>query len=114
MGERLRVVELFAGIGGGAAAISDRAEFVVAVETDQDALAVYRHNFSNPCSDQPVESLSTEWFRDRAADLWWMSPPGLPYVHAGLRRELADPRAQGLLRRQFVQVDDFRLHRFSV
>ncbi|MBC8354615.1 MAG: DNA cytosine methyltransferase [Planctomycetes bacterium] len=97
MAERFRVLELFAGIGGCAAAIGELADIVTAVETDQDALAIYRHNFSHPTCDQPVESLSTRWFRDRAADVWWMSPPVLPYVHAGLRRELDDARSNGIL-----------------
>jgi site-specific DNA-cytosine methylase len=97
MAQRLRVLELFAGIGGCAAAISARADVVAAVESDQEALAVYRHNFENPTCDRPVESLATEWFRDCAADVWWMSPPVLPYVCAGLRRELDDPRSKGLL-----------------
>lgn len=97
MAERLRVLELFAGIGGCAAAICDRAEVVTAVDSDKDALAVYRHNFSNPTCDEPIESLPTEWFRACAADVWWMSPPTLPYSHAGVTRELDDARAKSLL-----------------
>ena len=97
MAQRLRVLEMFAGIGGCAAAIGARADVVTAVESDQEALAVYRRNFANPTCDQPVESLPTEWFRAAEADVWWMSPPVLPYVSAGLRREIDDPRSQGLL-----------------
>jgi site-specific DNA-cytosine methylase len=97
MAQRLRVLELFAGIGGCAAAIGSRADVVAAVESDQEALDVYRHNFEHPTCEQPVESLPTEWFRACAADVWWMSPPVLPYVSAGLRREIDDPRSKGLL-----------------
>ncbi|HRX77526.1 MAG TPA: DNA cytosine methyltransferase [Pirellulaceae bacterium] len=97
MAQQLRVLELFAGIGGCAAAIGGKAEVVSAVDSDQEAISVYRHNFANATIDQPVESLTTKWFRDCAADVWWMSPPVLPYVHAGLRREIDDARAKGLL-----------------
>ncbi|MCA9121795.1 MAG: DNA cytosine methyltransferase [Planctomycetaceae bacterium] len=97
MAEKLTVLELFAGIGGCAAAIAGNAEIVTAVETAHDALTVYRHNFVSPTLDQPVESLPENWFREFRAAVWWMSPPVLPFVNAGLRRELDDPRAKALL-----------------
>ena len=107
MAQRLRVLELFAGIGGCAAAVSARADVVTAVETDPEAITIYRDNFEFPFCDQPVESLPSEWFRNCAADVWWMSPPVLPYVHAGLRRELDDPRSKGLLH-VFEQVQTIK------
>jgi DNA (cytosine-5)-methyltransferase 1/tRNA (cytosine38-C5)-methyltransferase len=97
MAERLRVLELFSGIGGCAAAIGAKAEVVAAVDSDQEAISVYQHNFSHATYKQPVEALPTKWFRDHVADVWWMSPPVLPYVHAGLKREVDDARAKGLL-----------------
>lgn len=97
MSERLRVLELFSGIGGCATAIGERAKIVAAVDTDPAARIVYANNFISPICEQPAESLPTEWFREQAADVWWLSPPTLPYVHAGLWRELDDPRSNGLL-----------------
>ncbi len=94
MAERLRVLELFAGIGGCAAAIGDRADIVAAVDTDPAARSVYQHNVSHPVHADPIESLSTKWFQGQAADVWWLSPPTLPLAHAGLRRELDDDRAK--------------------
>ncbi|MFV1968628.1 MAG: DNA cytosine methyltransferase [Pirellulaceae bacterium] len=60
MADRLRVLKLFAGVGGGAVAISDKANIVAAVETDEGALAIYRHNFSHPIRNQAVRSLPPE------------------------------------------------------
>lgn len=97
MAKRLSVLELFAGIGGCATAIGARADIVAAVDSDPEAIAVYRHNFTSPTLDLPVESLPLEWFCKCNADVWWMSPPVLPYVSAGLRRELQDPRSKALL-----------------
>ncbi len=97
MPKQLRVLELFAGIGGCAAAIGSRAEIVAAVDTDPAARVVYEHNFAHPFCAEPIESLSSQWFQEQAADVWWMSPPTSPYAYAGLSRELDDPRSKAIL-----------------
>jgi site-specific DNA-cytosine methylase len=97
VGNRLRVLELFAGIGGCAAAVGDAAEFVAAIDINPQALAVYRHNFSHPTICSTIEPLPAESFRAWNADLWWLSPPCQPYTHKGKQRDLADPRAAALL-----------------
>lgn len=97
MGERLRVLELFCGIGGFAAALGDAGEIATAVDIDQVALSVYRHNFPHVAQAHTIESLPAEWFAEQNADLWWMSPPCQPYTSRGSRREFDDPRSEPLL-----------------
>lgn len=98
MPHRLRVLELFCGIGGCAAAVGDRVHIVAAVDINSIALAVHRLNFpSPPLHVRTIESLPAAWYRDREADLWWLSPPCQPYTSRGRRRDLHDDRAQGLL-----------------
>ena len=72
---RLRVLELFCGIGGCAAALGERAEIVAAVDINQVALSVYRQNYRHPVQVCEIESLPADLCRAWAADLWWLSPP---------------------------------------
>lgn len=98
MPNRLRVLELFCGIGGCAAALGDRAQIVAAVDINQVALSVYRRNFpSPPVHVRTIESLPAGWYRNQAADLWWLSPPCQPYTSRGRRLDLRDDRTQALL-----------------
>lgn len=97
MSGRLRVLELFCGIGGCAAALGDDAEVVAAVDIDQAALAVYAHNFAHPVENRTIESLPATVYRQWNADLWWLSPPCQPFTARGLRGDLADPRSAALL-----------------
>jgi DNA (cytosine-5)-methyltransferase 1 len=87
----LSILELYAGIGGCAAAVDGCAEVVAAVDQNRKALAVYRHNFGHRTLPQTVESLPDNVLA--AADLWWLSPPCQPYTRRGLGRDLADRRA---------------------
>jgi site-specific DNA-cytosine methylase len=93
---RIRVLELYCGIGGCAAAMHDKAEVVSAVDIDCDALDVYRTNFPHPTLRRTLESLPAAFFGHANADLWWMSPPCQPYTQRGRHRDLDDPRAQSL------------------
>jgi len=98
MPTRLRVLELFCGIGGCAAALDDRASIVAAVDINAIALAVHRLNLSSlPLHVRTIESLPAAWYRERPADLWWLSPPCQPYTSRGRKLDLDDDRAQGLL-----------------
>ncbi|MCU0872524.1 MAG: DNA cytosine methyltransferase, partial [Pirellulaceae bacterium] len=98
MPNRLRVLELFCGIGGCAAALGDRASIAAAVDINPIALSVHRRNFlSPPVHVRTIESLPAGWYRDLAADLWWLSPPCQPYTSRGRQLDLRDDRAQGLL-----------------
>ncbi|HPM79468.1 MAG TPA: DNA cytosine methyltransferase [Candidatus Anammoximicrobium sp.] len=97
MADRFRVLELFCGIGGCAAALGERAEIVAAVDINQVALSVYRHNFRHPVQVRAIESLPAQVCREYEADLWWMSPPCQPYTVRGRRLDVDDPRAESLL-----------------
>lgn len=92
-----RVLELFCGIGGLAAAVAGRAEVVAAVDQNRIALDVYAGNFPHPVHPLAVESIPATAWRAWNADLWWMSPPCRPFTSRGQRRDLDDPRARGLV-----------------
>ncbi len=94
-GERLKVLELFCGIGGCAAALDDRVDIVAAVDISETALAVYRQNFSHQTFARTIESISAQQFCQWDADLWWLSPPCQPFTRRGKQRDLADPRCAG-------------------
>lgn len=97
MSDRLRVLELFCGIGGCAASLGDSADVVAAVDINRDALAVYSHNFSHATYTRAIESLPASWLAEQDADLWWMSPPCQPYTRRGSQRDLKDPRSAAFL-----------------
>jgi len=93
----LRVLELFCGIGGCAAALGERARVVAAVDQSRQALRVYTANFSHPVHPVTVESIPDQTWRAWRADLWWMSPPCRPFTTRGRQRDMDDPRAGGLV-----------------
>ena len=92
----LRVLELFCGIGGCAAALPAQAQVVAAVDIDRRALAVYGHNFPHPRWCRAIESLRVAEVAALGADLWWLSPPCQPHTRRGHGRDLDDPRSAGL------------------
>lgn len=91
----MRVLELFAGIGGFAAAFPD-LKIVAAVDIDCSAREVYSNNFKHPFSVKEISSLSLEWFARTDTDFWWMSPPCTPFTRRGAKRDLEDPRSDAL------------------
>jgi site-specific DNA-cytosine methylase len=93
----LRVLELFCGIGGCAAALGSRAQVVTAVDIHPGLLSIYRHNFHFPTSVRTIESMADHEFRAGEVDLWWLSPPCQPYTRRGRQRDAADPRAAAVL-----------------
>ncbi len=96
-GRRPRVLELYCGIGGCAAALDDHADTIAAVDINRVALAVYGHNFPHVRVASLIESLAADRLRRWDADLWWMSPPCQPFTRRGLRRDVDDPRAETFL-----------------
>lgn len=101
MNHPLRVLELFSGIGGCAAALQPActagvAEVVAAVEISPLGQLAYTANFSHPVSGDNLEFLARERLEAWQADLWWLSPPCQPYTRRGHRRDEADPRSRPL------------------
>ncbi|MCP4201110.1 MAG: DNA methyltransferase, partial [bacterium] len=68
-----------------------------AIDVNQVALTVYRHNLPHPTVSALVESVPIDRLRRWNADLWWLSPPCQPFTRRGLKRDLDDPRAETLL-----------------
>lgn len=94
----VRVLELYCGIGGCAAALAGGdAEVVAALDINHRALAVYRHNFPHPAAARTLESLAAGDLAAYDADLWWLSPPCQPFTRRGLGRDDEDPRSRSLL-----------------
>ena len=96
----LRVLELYCGIGGCAAALASAdtaAEVVAAIDVNHLAVEIYRHNFPHPAAVRTLESLTAGELAAFGADLWWLSPPCQPFTRRGLGRDLADPRTASLL-----------------
>lgn len=100
----LRALELFAGIGGFAAAVQGRAEVVAAIDTSALCAAAYQANWPHPFL---TRNLAVRSMRLPEADLWWASPPCQPYTVRGARRDLDDPRAESFL----LLLDRLSAHR---
>ena len=94
---RPRLLELYCGIGGVAAAVGDLAEVVGAFDVDRVGLGVYRANLPHPASARTLESVGSDELAALAADLWTLAPPCQPYTRRGRGRDVDDPRAQSLL-----------------
>lgn len=94
---RLRVAELYCGIGGCAAAVHPEAVIVSAVDINRQALDVYRRIFPHPTAAIAIESLPAATLREWRGDLWWISPPCQPFTRRGLRRDSKDSRTQSFL-----------------
>lgn len=98
----VRVLELYCGIGGCAAALAGLPaevpfEVVAAIDVDRRALEVHRRSFGHPTLARTLEGLSADELAGFEADLWWLSPPCQPFTRRGLRRDDADPRSRSLL-----------------
>lgn len=93
----LRVLELFCGLGGVAAALGDGAEVVGAVDVDRRALGVYAANHAGRTVVRNLDTVAPADLAGFEADLWTMSPPCQPYTRRGHGRDLDDPRARGFL-----------------
>ena len=98
MPRRLRIAELYCGIGGCAAAVATVADIASAVDISQSAMRIYRDNFRHPCLTASLESIPLDQWQRWEADLWWLSPPCQPFSVRGQQRDLDDPRAASLLR----------------
>jgi DNA (cytosine-5)-methyltransferase 1 len=102
-GHSLRVLELYCGIGGAAAALGGLTcgaavpSVVAAVDINRRALDVYRRNFAHPTLPRAIDRLPARELAGLGADLWWLSPPCQPFTRRGLRRDDEDRRSRSLL-----------------
>jgi len=91
-------LELYCGIGGLAAAAQlhhSTLSVIAAVDIDCGALAVYQDHFpSHRTLAAEIRSLDVSRF---PADLWWLSPPCLPFTRKGKQRDWDDPRTASLI-----------------
>ena len=93
-----RAIELYAGIGGFAAAVQGHAEVVAAYDHKVLVQEVYRANWGDHIRPQNLQYLPVEALARFEADLWWMSPPCQPYTRRGNQKDLDDPRAASFVR----------------
>lgn len=91
------ILELFAGIGGCAAAHRGPAGAAVAIDQDEAAHQVYVHNHPHPAFRRNLASVRPDYLAGFGADLWWMSPPCQPHTVRGRGRDVDDPRSASLL-----------------
>ncbi len=92
-----RAIEFFAGVGGFATAWPE-LNVAAAIDIHQVAAQVYAGNHPHSFWIREIESIAIEELLALKANLWWMSPPCQPYSLRGNQRDVADPRAQSLLR----------------
>jgi DNA (cytosine-5)-methyltransferase 1 len=92
-----RVLELFCGIGGFAAALGSHGKVVAAVDIDRTALDIYARNFPHPTMARTIDSIPPADYQAWEADLWWLSPPCQPYTRRGRQRDLEDPRSAAIV-----------------
>ena len=88
---KLRVLELFSGVGGMHSAcdvVSDvtntEMSVIGAVDINTVSNEVYRHNHpSTPCLQRNITGLTPQYLRSLSPDLILMSPPCQPHTRQG-------------------------------
>ncbi|MEC9440435.1 MAG: DNA cytosine methyltransferase [Myxococcota bacterium] len=93
----LKALELFAGIGGFAAAAGERATIVGAIDISKHVLEVYGMNNDHATHQLNLATLEAKDLAPFEADFWWMSPPCQPYTVRGHQKDLEDHRAASLV-----------------
>lgn len=99
--ERLRVLELYSGIGGMHYALKESsvpAEVVAAVDVNTTANQIYKHNFpTTQLLPKTIEGMTLQDFDRLNFDMILMSPPCQPFTRIGLQGDVADPRTKSFL-----------------
>jgi site-specific DNA-cytosine methylase len=94
----MRVMELFAGIGGLALALPRGFELVAAFDQDAEAGATHALNHGVPVGAIDLAGACAADLASHEAGAWLLSPPCQPFTRRGLGRDVDDPRCRGLLR----------------
>ncbi|CAH8578117.1 unnamed protein product [Schistosoma bovis] len=93
----MRVLELYAGIGGMHIAFKGstvKHEVVAAVEINDVATDVYKYNFPNTLTlNRVIESFSPDYVCSLNANIWSLCPPCQPFTRLGKRMCEADKRS---------------------
>ncbi|XP_026571940.1 tRNA (cytosine(38)-C(5))-methyltransferase isoform X2 [Pseudonaja textilis] len=101
MSPRLRVLELYSGVGGMHYALKASgipAEVVAAVDVNTVANEVYAHNFSTtPLWPKTIEGITLNEFNSLSFDMILMSPPCQPFTRIGRQGDISDPRSKSFL-----------------
>ncbi|XP_072535793.1 tRNA (cytosine(38)-C(5))-methyltransferase [Salminus brasiliensis] len=99
--EKLRVLELYSGIGGMHYALTESsvpAEVVAAVDVNTTANEIYKHNFPNTLLlPKTIEGMTLSDFNKLDFDMILMSPPCQPFTRIGLQGDVSDPRTKSFL-----------------
>lgn len=96
MQKKYRAIEFFSGIGAFSQVGHEfGAQTVKAFDQGEDANCVYRLNYAlEPCTSN-LDSIKFDQIEK--SDLWWMSPPCLPYTRKGNGCDIEDARAHSFL-----------------
>ncbi|KAK1795101.1 hypothetical protein P4O66_010285 [Electrophorus voltai] len=99
--EKLRVLELYSGIGGMHYALKASlvpAEVVAAVDVNTTANEIYKHNFPNTLLlPKTIEGMTLNDFNKLDFNAILMSPPCQPFTRIGLQCDISDPRTKSFL-----------------
>ncbi|CAD5117757.1 unnamed protein product [Dimorphilus gyrociliatus] len=98
---KLKVLELFSGIGGFHFALKSTGipyDDLIAMDINTVANEVYKSNF-NPSSlkQRSIDSLSIAELDKYKPNLIWMSPPCQPFTRQGLQKDDEDSRSKAFL-----------------
>ncbi|KAK4011525.1 hypothetical protein OUZ56_020643 [Daphnia magna] len=98
---KLRILELYSGIGGmhyAAELANVGAEVVFSVDINSSANEVYRHNFKQTNQQsRNIESLSANEINKLKPNVIMMSPPCQPFTRVGLKLDVEDSRCSSFL-----------------
>ncbi len=89
-------VEFFSGIGAFRQVSMDFGiNLVGAFDQGEDANETYEINYKHRPNTRNLDSISKSDIPE--SNVWWLSPPCLPYTRKGSNRDVDDPRAASLL-----------------
>ncbi|NP_001298237.1 tRNA (cytosine(38)-C(5))-methyltransferase-like [Biomphalaria glabrata] len=98
---KLKVLELYSGIGGMHFALKEshlEYEIVLAIDINTTANKVYKHNFADTnLQSFGIEKLSLKMLEDLQINTILMSPPCQPFTRVGKKRDCHDVRTKSFL-----------------
>ena len=99
--EKLKVLELYSGIGGmhyGLKLSKLNADVVAAVDINPNANLVYKHNFpETKILNKTIEGIKLDELNRLNFDIILMSPPCQPFTRQGNQNGMNDNRAKSFL-----------------